>query len=252
MKRQLFFTMLALSMISISSFAQRRELKTEKDGFQWYENVTSNGERCVEDVNGNVLIPFSRGYDFICYHPKTKLGGYFTVRIKGKAGACDIKGNEVVPPLYESVVLLEKDMIGGFYKIKLNNKEGACDINGNMIIEPKYDKVFLLVKDDIVGYFSVELDGKEGACDIKGREIIAPKRYDSLCYYSRKNLIGYFGVKKNGKEGACDFSGKEVVSCKYNSLIYSSASDCFKYKDEKTDKWVDLNVRLDKDGLLVK
>ena len=252
MKRITFFMMLALSMFSLSSFAQRRELKTEDDGFKWYLNTASDRTRSVEDVNGNVLIPFSRGYDFIVYHSKTKLGGYFTVRIKGKAGACDLKGNEVIPPIYDAVYLLEKEMIGGYYSIKLNNKEGACDINGNIIIEPKYDDVTLIIKDDIVGYFSVELDGKEGVCDIKGREIIAPKKYDEVCYHSRRNAVGYFGVEKKGKEGACDFSGKEVVPCKYKSLIYSTSSDCFSYEDEKNDKWVDLNVRLDKDGLLVK
>ncbi len=33
MKRITFFMVLALSMFSLSSFAQRRELKTEDDGF---------------------------------------------------------------------------------------------------------------------------------------------------------------------------------------------------------------------------
>lgn len=136
MKRITFFMVLVLSMFSLRSFAQRRELRTESNGFQWYEDITSNGDRSASDVNENVLIPFSRGYDFLCFHPREKTTGYFTVKSKGKSGACDI-------------------------------------------------------------------------------------------------------------------TGKEIVHCKYKTLIYSSYSDCFSYKDD-TGNWVDLKIRLDKDGLLIK
>lgn len=252
MKRQLFFTMLALSMISISSFAQRRELRTESNGFQWYEDITSNGDRSASDVNGNVLIPFSRGYDFLCFHPREKTTGYFTVRSKGKSGACDVTGKEIIPPIYNNVVFFEREMIGGYYGIELNGKKGACDIEGNVVIEPKYDNVVFHIKEtDIVGYYSVELDGKKGACDMKGHEVIPPKKYDKLYFISRNNAVGYYSVYKNGLQGACDITGKEIVHCKYKTLIYSSYSDCFSYKDD-TGNWVNLKIRLDKDGLLIK
>lgn len=167
-------------------FGQEKKLKNEEDGFEWY-NISQNGICAAEKASGTILIPLSRGYDFICYHT-TFGGGWFSVGKDGKYGACDKEGNEIIAPIkYDGVYYVQQYENHKFCYVKLNNKNGVCDKNGNEIIKPQYDNV---VFHENGGYYGVELNGKEGVCDMKGNEIIHPK-YKSVFYSSSDRVFKY-------------------------------------------------------------
>lgn len=135
-------TLLMLALSSFTSIAQERELKTEKDGFQWYE-LRQGDKRGAQSVGGTTFIPLSRGYTFICY--QTLDGGWFTVEKGDKDdGVCDITGREIIAPgRYDDAYYRNKDGFEYVY-VKLNGKEGVCDRNGREIIAPKYNSVLYI------------------------------------------------------------------------------------------------------------
>ncbi|MBQ5982469.1 MAG: WG repeat-containing protein [Prevotella sp.] len=155
------------------------------------ESIHKDGKEGAEGKNGGTLIPLSRGYDFICFHPKINVMGYFSV--------------------------------------SRNDKEGACDITGKEIIAPnKYDFVSFHEEDGHVGYYEVQINGVEGACDITGKEIV-PCRYQSIIYsidcFKYKNSAGEWIEMdiKLDKQGRA--YGSEVASSSSSSSTSSTSSN---------------------------
>lgn len=143
MKKALLFIILA-GLTAIGVNAQTKSLKTEDDGFKWYNIIGSNGTEGAESIDGKTLIPLSRGYSFICYHSGSYGYGYFGVEKNGKEGACNIKGKEIIAPEkgYDNVTLHLDSQNKGYYSVKKNGKVGACDLKGKEIIAPKYETLF--------------------------------------------------------------------------------------------------------------
>lgn len=151
MKVNKFVSVLMLAcfmLVSFSSFAQDYDeyLRTAEDGFQYYK-ITKNGKEGAKSMGGTIFIPLSRGYTFICYHPRDNEGyyrtnGYFSVeKNRDGSGACDITGREIVAPgRYDFVTIFN---IGGYEYcyVLLNDRYGICDMNGQEIIPPKYASI---------------------------------------------------------------------------------------------------------------
>lgn len=91
------------SSTSSNSLPIKKELKIESNGFKWY-NTKQGTKEGAEDYNHNTLIPLSRGYTFIVYHPREGLSGYFCVWKNDKIGACDATGKEVISPIYKDAI----------------------------------------------------------------------------------------------------------------------------------------------------
>jgi hypothetical protein len=146
MKKALLFIILA-GLTTIGVNAQTKRLKTEDDGFKWYNIIGSNGTEGAESIDGKTLIPLSRGYSFICYHPKDYGLGYFGVEKNGKEGACDLNGKEVIAPErgYDDVTLHLESSTKGYYGVMKNGKKGACDLKGKEVVAPLYNN---LIYDD--------------------------------------------------------------------------------------------------------
>jgi hypothetical protein len=142
-------------------------------------------------------------YDYCSFYDFN--GGWYAVELNGKAGACDLQGNEVIPCKYD-YVFKNYDC----YKVKLNGKEGACDLQGNEVIPCKYDDV---VKPG--EYYRVSLNEKIGACDLQGNEIVAPK-YDLIDIVAADHAIK---VLLNGEWGLLDKQGKELVAPQYKNGV---------------------------------
>ena len=87
-----------------SSFKQKRN---ESNGFEWY--IVFEGDKCgAEDKDGKVIIPTSRKYDKIEFESNTfSHYPYFLVTKNGKKGVCDLLGQEVLSPIYESIFALQ-------------------------------------------------------------------------------------------------------------------------------------------------
>lgn len=172
-----------LVMSSLDVFAQKKTLKTESDGYQWYK-LEQNGKVGAQSVNGTTFIPLSRGYTSIYFY-----SGWFHIEKNKLEGICDIMGKEVVAPKYEYV--FPHDHINGYiyFEVVFNGRRGVCSMNGQEIITPKYDEV-VCVDQDGYSYYYVELNGKKGACDMNGREIISP-RYESWYFSSSSGTFHY-------------------------------------------------------------
>ena len=81
-----------------------------------------------------------------------ELGSFYSVstentRYKGRTGACDVNGKEIVPCKYDYVQLITKNSFDheyewyGWANTTLNGKQGAYDLNGNEIIPCEYESV---------------------------------------------------------------------------------------------------------------
>lgn len=107
--KKIIFIAILLGLTALSANAQTRSLRTEKDGFQWYNTYSSDMKyEGAESVDGKTLIPLSRQYTFICYHSKSGHKGYFKVNKGDKYGACDIYGREIIAPQYRKLYYLSK------------------------------------------------------------------------------------------------------------------------------------------------
>ncbi len=93
------------------------------------------------DINGNVIIPFDRGYQEIQFLDRK--AGYITyIDAANNAGVMDMKGNTIVRPgLYDFVAARVDDYVYLVQKLIPTEEEGwydaefgMGDVNGNMII----------------------------------------------------------------------------------------------------------------------
>lgn len=134
MNTRIIMMMLALIVCSFSVNAQRKELRTEKNGFKWYKSF-EKFFYSAESADGNTLIPISRQYKSIIFIPSNYNKGYFLVRKNNKEGVCDITGKEIIAPdKYSTVNFHEEKGHVGWYSVKNNGLMGACDITGKEII----------------------------------------------------------------------------------------------------------------------
>ncbi|MDR1342227.1 MAG: caspase family protein [Prevotellaceae bacterium] len=147
-----------------------------------------------------IMARLEQKYDRVVHH--SLYGGYYGVYLNGKKGACDLQGNEVVPPIYDDV-----SYGGDYYKVTLTGKVGVLDKQGNGIGAPKYDQVenwqFLSGN-----YAEIKLNGKVGVVDKQGNEIVAPK-YDAVRVWPFKDS-NYAEVNLDGKWVTVDKQGNEV------------------------------------------
>ena len=146
--RKLFLFFVLAFCGCLCSYGQnvRKELNTEEDGFKWYL-LYDNRFHGAESLNGEILIPLSKKYDYVQYRSPLLLGLY----------------NSHKP--------------GVIYKTEYYTKEGK-----EVLDNSKYDDTTLLGGEDGVPfYFLTKKDGKQGACDFNGNEIV-PALFTS-CFY---------------------------------------------------------------------
>lgn len=84
--------------------------------------------------NTNIKNKLEEKYGYACYHDFE--GGWYTIKTDGKEGACDIQGNEIIPPIYDQV-----DFQGTGYKVTRNYKVGFLSKKNQLIIPICYDDV---------------------------------------------------------------------------------------------------------------
>lgn len=124
----------------------------------------------------------------------------------GKYGIKKTDGKEVVPPIYENVII---DEASGLVNVQLNNKYGFIDKNGKKVTDIKYDYIATFSG----GLYLVEVDKKYGYLDANGKEVI-PLIYDDANLFSE----GLARVMQQKKWGIIDKSGKVIVPFKYDDI----------------------------------
>lgn len=144
MKAKLIFVLLTLGFCCFNLNAQVKQLKKEKNGFQWYRTITDYTDYGAESLDGKTIIPSDRNYTSIIYIvPKTGLKGYFLVSRNKKEGVCNLDGEEIIAPdKYDNVSFISEKGHIGWYSVKNNGLTGACDITGKEIIPCNYNILF--------------------------------------------------------------------------------------------------------------
>lgn len=162
-------------------------------------------------------------YGFACYHD-TK-GGWYCVRkggydARGSEGACDLKGREVIPPIWDKVYFEET-----YYEIHKNGFVGIRDLNNKELLPcNKYSVVRWYQKSEYGGYCEVAVDGKYGVIDKNNKEVI-PCMFDDVSVHQIQQG-GYTEVRHDGKKGVYDVRKQSlVIPCKYDDLYSSSLKE---------------------------
>lgn len=115
------------------------DVNTERDGYEW---VSLKGESnlCGAQVGGKVVVPAE--YSEVKYMPY--YNGYFLVGKGGYMGVYDCIGNYLIPidRCYSSIL---KTCSDGryYYRVCKNGKYGACNLKGIEIVEPIYRDLIL-------------------------------------------------------------------------------------------------------------
>lgn len=195
---------------------------------------------CWGQEDKTVTKKLKEKYGFVCYHSGD---GWYSINaeaygVKGKEGACDSKGNEIVPCKYDDTNQPE----GHVCKVKINGKAGVYDVvKQKEVIPCKYDDV-----DELTGsaYFSVLKNNKYGVIDRHGNEIISPDKYGYMEFgvNNEQTVVAfvqtgalvkqdYFDENKEyhkkeylnrGKCGVVDLStGTRIIPCKYDDIALS-------------------------------
>ncbi|MBC7862869.1 MAG: WG repeat-containing protein, partial [Bacteroidia bacterium] len=193
------------------------------------------------DADGNQLTKFiyDRAEDFY--------GRYAVVRLKGKCGLINLKGDFVIKPMYEELDNFYSTKGQSWSRFKQKGLYGYIDTTGTIKVKPEWDELSFSFCDgvgdatknakvclmdstgkiilpleftDIVCYcfdthkaIQKNINGKLlwGYCDNKGKILIEPQYEEENAFGSSKLAF----VKKDGKFGCIDKTGKVIVPFEY-------------------------------------
>jgi len=179
--------------------------------------VKINGKWGFIDKKGEEVIVPIK-YDFVgSFHD-----GYAIVRQYGKWGFINQRGVEVIPPETFDFVGEYSEGLAIFCK---DNRYGFIDRKGKIIIDPQYDLVWNFTK----GRAKVFQNQRYGFINKRGNEIV-PVKYDLI--YSYRNGVAL--AKQNSKWSFINEKGEEIVELFYDYIWDEDASGFLKvFKNNK-------------------
>lgn len=228
--KKVFILVLMTSLVITMNAQVIKTLKTEKDGFRWYE-LKENGVEGAQDVNGYSLIPLTKGYDRVYY-----FNGYFNVIKNRYAGLYSAEGKEIISTErgYENVLYFN-----GYIVVQKDQSYGICNIEGKEIIPTSrgYKVIIPQGEPNNYPYFQVWKSNNQGVCDIDGNEIIPPnEEYSSKSYYIKEiNAFGCCekhastGVKIDRQGHAINYLDKDGNVKPFHSRSSSTSSWSLRY-----------------------
>ena len=178
--------------VNLNAF--NKELFTDSyTNFKYYLTYQS-GKYGVEDENGRVIIPLSRGFTKI-YSYRDR---YFECYNGSISGIFNIEGKEIIP-LSIGATNIRKEECGGvplfFVSKKIgeyNNIYGYYNLEGKAIVPLSLGFDYVMY-DDEKRYIDVRKENKWGAYSLSGKVIVKPQ-YSSLSY----TKDGFVGKKGEG------------------------------------------------------
>lgn len=227
MKQKKLLMILALSMCIFNANAQRRELETEKNGFQWYQ-ITENGKEGAADVEGNVIVPplYKRVYAQISEEDGlfSKEPVFILINYNGKESVVGVDGKTIIPfeRNYSSIIRIICKPGVEYYRVEKkengNEYQGICDLWGKEIISPKYERKYKegfimllysheLIENEYQGFFVYKYDGKSS-------------EYKNLRIYLDESSKAY---RKNGNNRYYLSSGSNSSELLYKGLYTISS-----------------------------
>ena len=147
------------------------------------------------------------------------LTAYFTVYDNNQWGVIDDKGNTIIPPSYEEMIIIpdkNKDVFICTYDVNLEeetyqtkvlNAEGEEILTQYHHVEPieNTDDSTVWYEEDILKY---EENGQYGLINFEGKEILKPK-YQNI--YALKGIEKSIILEKDNKKGLFSNNAKEII-----------------------------------------
>lgn len=166
--------------------------------------VAKDGKVGYIKTDGTTAIDFTYNNGF--YQCKEGLVGVIQ---DGKFGFCDIKGNVVISPQFQSTSFFCE----GLCAVSDGNKWGFINKDGKYVINPQFEEVSSFSE----GLCRIKQGGKYGFIDHTGKIVINPQFEDSWDF--KGSLCS---VKQNGKFGYIDKEGKIVINPQFDwaSMFY--------------------------------
>lgn len=173
----------------------------------------------IVTLNGNEIIPTSRGYTFIGDYDSSK--GTFAFTKKGFTGVCDAQGREIsttrLAPTaddikanggYASVVEM-KNGSTKYYKVSKGGCYGLTDSEGKEIVPCEMEAL----ESAGTGYLKYKINGFWGVMNYTGKILIDTDRgYTSIGDF--KTFNKRFPYTMAGYKGECDMNGRQVSKIK--------------------------------------
>ncbi len=155
----------------------------------------------IFDLTGNYILKFNRDYEDILFVSNDYLG----VKLDGKYGLIDFKGNLRIANRYDGIRPFED----GLVPIKLRGKWGLVNSSEKLVVQPHYDSIGVFQ-----GGFAIVLrDKKKGMIDKKGKELLRPE-FNEI----RRLGNGNFLLQKHGKWGLGNQLGHIIEYFTYDSI----------------------------------
>ena len=170
---------------------------------------------------------------------------YYSVYTEGKWGVIDSKGEYILKPTYDNMIIVpdnnekvficqEQDLDKGTFKSYVIDEKGNKKFTDYENVEvmqniDKYNQIFY-----DTNILKVSKDGKYGLINYKGKELLE-------CEYQNIEPLKYvsnsFVTTKDDKKGLVDASGSKIIENEYNEI----ESLTYKYEDgyivKKDDKY---------------
>lgn len=131
------------------------ELKKESDGFVWTLRMTTDSIASALDAKGVEIISADRGYRSILYIPEVKdkvlsIAPFFQVSYDSNLlqGACNTKGEEVVPVEYKDVICMRNKVLTYYMVTTPDSLYGILDETGRTLVPARYYNEMPVSKDD--------------------------------------------------------------------------------------------------------
>jgi hypothetical protein len=151
---------------------------------------------------------------------------YFSAYSNGKWGVINSKGETVIEPQYEEMIVIPDNTKAIFvctYNVNYETDEYNTKVinDKNEEIISGYDEITFIDKlddDGNIEYLSilkVEKDGKYGLTNLNGNEIL-PVEYDEIKLLSE--VDNSILIEKDQKIGLCDYSGNIIIETKYKEI----------------------------------
>ena len=159
---------------------------------------------------------------------------YYALYTDDKWGIIDSKGNIVIEPMYQEMIVVlnnNKDVFLCTYDVNEENGEYKTKVidKNNKEIYTKYEKVEPLENYDADGnawyekdVLKVQKDGKYGLIDIDGKEILSTEyetEYTSIEKFDKDYKKGYITIDENKKYGLVTYAGSQILENKYEKIL---------------------------------
>jgi hypothetical protein len=179
-------------------------------------------------MDGNYQLTVAYQYEKV----KDANKGFVVIRKDGYYGVVDRKGKEVIPPILDNEIDMERLMQSGIQAVLSQSLHGVIDSSMKFIAKPIYQEYVRILADNKM---LVRSNGLYGILDREGNEII-PCKYQGIhiAYFSE---TGLFCVTARGKNGMVDTADRHVIPLEYDEISRFSfsgeGSGCFVVKKDE-------------------